>query len=221
MMRFARAAPAWRVASRLLRAAIVTATALALATPAAWASGLDQLHAFLGRTKSAQGDFTQTVVRRDGHITQKSSGTFAFQRPGRFRWAYDKPFEQLIVGDGERIWIYDHDLDQVIVRKLDAALGETPAALLAGDNALEQNFTLVAAGEDGGLEFVDAIPKAPDSQFKSIRLGFAGDLPLRMVLIDAFGQTTTLNFSAVKRNPSLASSMFHFTPPAGADVVGE
>ena len=207
----------------LLRTVIATATVCALAAPAAWASGLDQLHAFLEGTKSAQGDFTQTVVRRDGRITQKASGTFAFQRPGRFRWAYDKPFEQLIVGDGEKIWIYDRDLNQVIVRKLDAALGETPAALLAGDDALERNFTLVAAGEGegDGLEFVDAIPKAADSQFKKIRLGFAGDLPRRMVLTDAFGQTTSLVFSAVRRNPALAPSLFRYTPPAGADVVGE
>jgi outer membrane lipoprotein carrier protein len=194
---------------------------LALAGPRAMASGLDQLHAFLEGTKTAQGDFTQTVVRRDGRTTQKTSGSFAFQRPGRFRWAYDKPFEQLIVGDGDRIWIYDHDLNQVIVRKLDVALGETPAALLAGDNALEQNFTLVAAGDADGLEYVDAIPRAHDSQFKKIRLGFAGDLPRRMVLTDAFGQTTTLDFSAMKRNPALPPSTFRVTAPAGADVVGE
>jgi outer membrane lipoprotein carrier protein len=206
-----------------MRAAIrvLSVAALVLAARVAGASGLDQLHAFLDGTKSAQGDFTQTVVRRDGRTTQKTSGSFAFQRPGKFRWAYDKPFAQLIVGDGEKIWIYDQDLNQVIVRKLDAALGETPAALLAGDNALEQNFTLVASGEGDGLEFVDAIPKAADSQFKKIRLGFAGDLPRRMELADAFGQTTTLDFTRLQRNPALPSSMFRFTPPAGADVLGE
>jgi outer membrane lipoprotein carrier protein len=205
----------------IARAILVSLLTLALAGPRAMASGLDQLHAFLQGTKTAQGDFTQTVVRRDGRTTQKTSGSFAFQRPGRFRWAYDKPFEQLIVGDGDRIWIYDHDLNQVIVRKLDVALGETPAALLAGDNALEQNFTLVAAGDADGLEYVDATPRAHDSQFKKIRLGFAGDLPRRMVLTDAFGQTTTLDFSAMKRNPALPPSTFRFTAPAGADVVGE
>ena len=210
-------------ASHPLRAAVrvLFVAVLAIAARVAFASGLDQLHAFLDATRSAQGDFTQTVVRRDGRTTQKTSGSFAFQRPGKFRWAYDKPFAQLIVGDGERIWIYDQDLNQVIVRKLDAALGETPAALLAGDNALEQNFTLVASGEGDGLEFVDAIPKAADSQFKRIRLGFAGDLPRRMALTDAFGQTTTLDFTKLQRNPALASSMFRFTPPAGADVLGE
>jgi outer membrane lipoprotein carrier protein len=197
------------------------ACALGLAAGTAAASGLDQLHVFLDQTRRAQGSFTQTVVRRDGHTTQTSSGTFAFERPGRFRWTYDKPFEQLIVGDGEKVWIYDHDLNQVMVRKLGTALGETPAALLAGDNALEQNFTLVASGTADGLEFVDALPRSPDSQFRKIRLGFVGDLPRRMELVDAFGQATTLDFSAVKRNPALAPALFRFTPPAGADVVGE
>ena len=185
------------------------------------ASGLDQLHAFLEGTQSAQGAFRQVVVNRDGRTTQTTAGTFAFARPGKFRWTYDKPFDQLIVGDGEKVWVYDRDLNQVIVRKLDAALGATPAALLAGDNALESNFTLVAGGAENGVEYVDATPKAPDSQFKRIRLGFADNLPRRMVLTDAFGQTTELTFSDVRRNPTLAPETFRFTPPKGADVVGK
>jgi len=188
---------------------------------AAGASGLDELHAFLEGTKTAQGSFRQVVVNREGRTTQTTSGTFAFARPGKFRWTYDKPFDQLIVGDGDKVWVYDHDLNQVIVRKLDAALGATPAALLAGDNALEKNFTLVAAGEGDGLEYVDATPKAADSQFKRIRLGFADDLPRKMQLTDAFGQTTDLTFSDVRRNPKLPADTFQFTPPKGADVVGQ
>ena len=122
--------------------------------------------------------------------SQTTSGTFAFRRPGKFRWAYDKPFDQLIVGDGERVWVYDRDLNQVMVRKLDAALGATPAALLAGDNALEKNFTLVAGGEGEGLQYVDATPKSSESQFTKIRIGFADNLPRKMLLTDAFGQTS-------------------------------
>jgi outer membrane lipoprotein carrier protein len=185
------------------------------------ASGLDELHAFLEGTKTAQGNFTQVVTNRDGRTTQTSSGTFAFERPGKFRWTYAKPFDQLIVGDGEKVYVYDRDLNQVIVRKLDAALGATPAALLAGDNALEKNFTLTASGSDQGLEFVDALPRASDSQFKKIRIGFAKGLPKMMILSDAFGQTTDLTFSDVERNPKLATNMFQFTPPKGADVVGQ
>jgi outer membrane lipoprotein carrier protein len=194
---------------------------LALYATTAAASGLDQLHAFLDATKSAQGAFRQVVVNRDGRTTQTTSGTFAFARPGKFRWTYDKPFDQLIVGDGEKVWVYDRDLNQVIVRKLDAALGATPAALLAGDNALENNFALVAAGAENGVEYVDATPKAADSQFKRIRLGFADSLPRRMILTDAFGQTTELTFSNVQRNPALPPETFRFTPPKGADVVGK
>ena len=184
-------------------------------------SGLDQLLAFLEGTQAAQGSFKQVVVNKDRRTTQSTSGTFAFARPGKFRWTYDKPFDQLIVGDGERVWIFDRDLNQVIVRKLDAALGSTPAALLAGDNALEKNFTLVAGGEGNGLEFVDATPKAAESQFSHIRLGFADDLPRRMELTDAFGQTTELTLIDVKRNPKLAPDLFRFAPPKGADVVGQ
>ena len=206
---------------RLIRGVAAIVIALSLYTAAAAASGLDQLHAFLEGTRSAQGAFKQVVVNRDGRTTQSTSGTFAFARPGKFRWTYDKPFDQLIVGDGEKVWVYDRDLNQVIVRKLDAALGATPAALLAGDNALENNFALVAAGSENGIEYVDATPKAPDSQFKRIRLGFVDSLPRRMVLTDAFGQATELTFTDVRRNPALAPETFSFTPPKGADVVGK
>ena len=185
------------------------------------ASGLDQLHAFLTGTQSAQGAFKQVVVNKERRNTQTTSGTFAFARPGKFRWTYDKPFDQVIVGDGAKVWVYDRDLNQVIVRKLDAALGATPAALLAGDDALEKNFTLVAGGEADGLQYVDATPKTPESQFTRIRLGFSEDLPRRMELTDAFGQTTELTFTDVQRNPRIGSDLFQFTPPKGADVVGQ
>ena len=185
------------------------------------ASGLDQLHAFLEGTQSAQGSFRQNVVNKDRRTTQATSGTFAFERPGRFRWTYEKPFDQLIVGDGEKVWVFDRDLNQVIVRKLDAALGATPAALLAGDNALEKNFTLVAGGAAEGIEYVDATPKSSESQFTRIRLGFVDNLPRRMELTDAFGQSTELTFSDVRRNPKVAADAFVFTPPKGADVVGQ
>lgn len=201
--------------------AFVGACAVALAVPAADASGLDQLHVFLEGTQSAQGSFRQNVVNKDRRTTQTTSGTFAFQRPGKFRWTYEKPFDQLIVGDGEKVWVFDRDLNQVIVRKLDAALGATPAALLAGDNALEKNFTLVAGGETDGVEYVNATPKSTESQFTRIRLGFVDSLPRRMELTDAFGQSTELTFTDVRRNPKLPADAFQFTPPKGADVVGQ
>jgi len=192
-----------------------------LIAPLGAASGLDQLHGFLTGTQSAQGAFKQVVVNKDGRTTQTTSGTFAFQRPGKFRWSYEKPFDQLIVGDGEKVWVYDRDLNQVIVRKLDAALGATPAALLAGDNALEKNFTLVASGESDGVQYVAATPKSAESQFTRIRLGFVDELPRRMQLTDAFGQTTELTFADVRRNPKITADAFEFKPPQGADVVGQ
>jgi outer membrane lipoprotein carrier protein len=184
------------------------------------ASGLAQLHAFLEGTKTAKGTFQQTVMNAQRRTTQKTSGSFAFARPGKFRWTYDKPFDQLIVGDGANVWVYDKDLNQVIERKLDAALGSTPAALLAGDNAMDRSFDLAEGTPGNGLEYVDATPKSADTQFKRIRLGFRDNLPRAMTLIDAFGQTTELTFDAVQRNPAVPPDEFRFTPPPGADVIG-
>lgn len=202
------------------RLAAMLAGALTLCGSAC-ASGLDQLHQFLEKTRTAQGSFTQKVTNQARRTTQSTGGTFAFARPGRFRWTYDKPFDQVIVGDGSRVWVYDRDLNQVIVRKLDLALGATPAALLAGDNELEKNFTLVAGPSQDGLEYVDATPKTGDAQFTHVRLGFRDAMPQSMELQDAFGQTTVLNFSKMERNPALAQDLFRFVPPAGADVVGD
>jgi outer membrane lipoprotein carrier protein len=197
------------------------ACGLALATSvSAHASGLGQLKAFLDGTKTSKGAFTQKVASKTRPATQNSSGTFAFARPGKFRWTYDKPFEQLIVGDGTRVWVYDRDLNQVIVRKLDLALGATPAALLAGDNTLEKNFSLAEGTASDDLEF-DAPPKTPESQFTRVRIGFRDNLPRAMELTDAFGQITTLAFTTIERNPALGADLFRFDVPAGADVVGE
>lgn len=185
------------------------------------ASGLGQLKAFLDGTKASQGTFKQSVASKTRPATQNSGGTFAFARPGKFRWMYDKPFEQLIVGDGTRVWVYDRDLNQVIVRKVDLALGATPAALLAGDNALERNFTVAEGTASAGLEFIDATPKTPESQFTKVRIGFRDSLPRAMELTDAFGQITSLTFLTIERNPALAPALFRFDVPAGADVVGD
>jgi len=187
----------------------------------AQASGLGQLKAFLDGTKTSKGTFRQTVASKTRPASANSGGTFAFARPGKFRWTYDKPFEQVIVGDGVRVWVYDRDLNQVIVRKLDIALGATPAALLAGDNALEKNFTLAEGAAAGDLEFVDATPKTTDSQFTKVRIGFRDNLPRAMELTDSFGQITSLTFTTIERNPPLATDLFRFDVPAGADVVGE
>lgn len=200
--------------------AVFAAVALAGLTEAR-ANGLDQLQAFHTTTKSGKMAFRQIVVGKGQQGLRESTGTFSFQRPGKFRWAYITPYEQLIVGDGERLWVYDRDLNQVIVRRLDQALGSTPAALLAGDSALERNFDLADAGTDQGLEYVDAKPRSPDTGFERVRIGFAGNLPRTMQLTDTFGNVTTLSFSGFERNPVQEAGHFRFVPPKGADVVGE
>ena len=200
--------------------ALAGALCLAAAT-VAHGAGLDQLHAFLAGAKSGKATFRQVVAAKGRPAAQESSGTFTFQRPGRFRWVYERPYEQLIVGDGAKLWIYDRDLNQVIVRTLDAALGGSPAALLAGDNALEKNFTVTDAGRGDGLELIDARPKAADTGFERVRIGFRDNLPRRMELSDSFGNVTLLEFGTFERNPVLDAAQFRFVPPQGADVVGE
>ena len=206
-----------RSIQRLMLGAIA---ALALLPASAFAGGLEQLKAFVDGTRSGRSSFQQVVTGKDRR-ERTSTGTFYFQRPGRFRWSYDKPVEQLIVGDGTKLWIFDRDLNQVIVRAQAAALGGRPAALLAGDNALERNFTLSDAGTADGLAMVEARPKSPDAGLQRVRLGFRDNLPRRMELVDAFGNTTLLTFDRFERNPTLEPALFAFVPPSGADVVGE
>lgn len=187
----------------------------------AHASGIAQFKAFLASTHSARGNFNQSVVSKSGRKPLLSQGTLAFARPGKFRWTYEKPYYQLLVGDGEKLWIHDRDLNQVTVKKLGQALGTTPAALLAGDASIEKHFKLVDAGTSANLELVEATPRSADSSFERIRLGFSNNLPRLMEVDDHFGQTTTLNFTHFERNPVLPLTQFQFTPPKEADVVGE
>ena len=216
-------------AQRLILSALL---ALPLAAPlTAQAGGIDRLHHFLETAKTLRADFTQTVTARNdahGRRPQESSGVMIFSRPGKFRWQIDKPYSQLLVGDGKQVWIYDPELRQVTVKKMDAALGSTPAALLAGGDdgkggksTLEKNFTLHEAGERDGLTWVEARPKNSDSGFERLQLGFSGNTLKAMELFDNFGQTTRLRFSNLEHNPALDPSLLRFTPPEGADVIRE
>ena len=195
--------------------------ALLFAAGSVHADGLAQLKLFMDGTRTARGSFTQQVFSKSGRKPQPASGTFAFSRPGKFRWIYEKPYAQLLVGDGSKLWAYDQELNQVTTKKLGQALGSTPAAILAGDNSLDRNFVLKNAGDADGLEWIEATPKAEDSSFERIRMGFAGGQLKAMLLNDNFGQTTSLLFGQIERNPSLDAGLFRFTPPKGADVVGE
>lgn len=194
---------------------------LSLLSGQVFAGGVDALKAFIGDTRTARAGFTQTVMDQNGRVRQKSEGTLAFSRPGKFRWVYQKPYEQLIVGDGSRLWIYDADLEQVTTRKLGDALGSSPAALLAGSNDIEKYFTLKNAGNSDGLDWLEARPKDKESTFEAVRMGFAGNTLAAMELKDSFGQTTLLKFSGMVKNSALNANDFKFTPPKGADVISD
>jgi len=185
------------------------------------AAGIDRLKAFIHGARTAEADFVQTVSDKNGRVTQQASGQMAFARPGKFRWDYHAPYEQVIVGDGSKLWLYHADLDQVTVKPLGDMIAGTPAALLAGDNAIEKYFSLKNAGDSDGLEWLEATPKNRDTTFERIRMGFKGDILVQMELFDQFGQHTTLKLTHFVRNPSIAPSRFTFTPPKGADVIGE
>jgi len=201
---------------------IIAILLLFFAPLSAHAGGIDKLKGFVAATHSAQADFTQVVLDQDGKRIQSASGIMQFQRPGKFRWTYRKPYEQVIVGDGEKFWLYDADLNQVTVRKLDAALGSSPAALLSGNNEIERGFVLKESGSQDGLDWLSAMPKNMDSSFEKILMAFNAQAELViMELNDAFGHKTVLRFSAMQRNPKFPAQQFQFTPPEGADVLSD
>jgi chaperone LolA len=206
------------VAVVLLNLAVLLTCALATQ---AQAGAIEQLRSFLTQTTSARGEFVQRVARGAGAAVQESGGRFVFQRPGRFRWSYERPYEQLIVADGQRLTIFDRDLNQATVRKLQTSLPSSPASILFGSNDFEREFEVSDAGARDGLEWIAARPRAKDTPFERIEIGFRDGLPGAMLLVDSFGQTTRLAFAKVERNPKLDADTFRFTPPKGADVLTE
>jgi outer membrane lipoprotein carrier protein len=198
---------------------IVLALIVFLACTAAGAASVETLKSFLQETTSGKARFAQLVFDKNMKQLQQATGSMQFVRPGRFRWQYDKPYEQTIVGDGTRLWVYDKDLNQVTVKKLDKALGGSPAALLAGSNEIEKVYDLQNLGEQEGLEWLEAVPKSKDTSFERIRLGFGKAGLEAMELRDQFAQTTVIKFANVERNAKIAPEVFRFTPPKGADVI--
>lgn len=188
----------------------------------AHAAATDKLKSFITATRSAQANFTQEVQDKNGKRLQSASGTMQFVRPGKFRWEYRKPYAQLIVGDGKKFWMYDTDLNQVTVKRLDAALGSSPAALLSGSNEIERGFTLKNIEAREGLDWLQATPKSSDTSFEKILMAFNAKSQLVvMELHDAFGNHTVLRFSDLINNPAVPAQRFTFVPPKGADVLGE
>lgn len=196
----------------------LAAAGLVLAATVARADAVDQLREFVRDVKSGKSAFTQVVTSPDGKKKKTSSGEFEFQRPNRFRFAYLQPFDQAIVADGSKVWIYDKDLNQASSRKMSAAVGATPAAILAGGD-LEKDFTLKAEPDRNGFSWVLASPKLADGQFKSIRIGFKGRQLAAVEIVDSFGQRSDLSFADLQTNVSFDPARFRFVPPAGADIL--
>jgi outer membrane lipoprotein carrier protein len=203
-----------------LRAALCL-VALCAVAPLAEGATLERLRAFVRDTQTARASFTQAVTDKNGRAVQQSSGEFAIARPGKFRWSVDKPYKQLLVGDGERVWIYDADLNQVVKRRNDKALGTTPAALLAGKDDVERAFEWRELPAADGLDWLGATPKDKESAFSDIRLGFDASGLTALEIFDNFGQRTLIRLTKLERNPKLPADLFRFTPPKGTDVVGD
>ena len=197
---------------------LLVALSLSLAAIAAHADAVDTLKDFIRDVKTGRAQFTQTVTSPDGAKKKTSTGSFEFSRPTRFRFVYAKPFEQVIVADGQKVWIYDADLNQASSRKFSAALGATPAALLAG-GSLDKDFDLAALPARDGLDWASATPKAKDGAFKSVRVGFRGKELAALEIVDAFDQRSLLQFSQFTPGVGFGAETFQFKPPAGADVI--
>ena len=205
-----------------MRRAMLLFAALASSAPFGAAAGaVDAFLAFTASSRTATATFEQRVFDRSGRRVDRATGAFAFSRPDRFRWAYDKPVSSLIVADGTRLWIFDEDLNQVTVRPMDRALSATPAALLAGREDVTAVFTLREAGQADGLDWLEAVPKEGDTGFERVRIGMKGAVPAAMELHDSLGGRTVLAFPVFRTGARVDPGEFRFTPPKGADVLDE
>jgi len=182
---------------------------------------VQQLKAFLASSRSLSADFKQVLIDEQGKPVRTSFGVFYLQRPGKFRWDYQKPFAQQIVADKGKVWFYDKDLEQVTVKKLDESLGSTPALLLSGEVSLDDNFTIEGQGQEGDMQWIKLLPKSAETTFKYILIGLDKDSLGGMELSDNFGQLTRIYFSNVLINPPIKQTLFQFEVPKGADVFEE
>ena len=200
------------------RLAAVAALSLAPAMAFA-ASAQEQLRAFVATVTSATGSFSQYTVNNQGRTQPAQTGVFSFQRPGKFKWAVQKPYEQLVISDGRQVFQFDPDLAQVTERKVDAAIGTSPAAILFGSGSLEQSFDVSALPSKDGIDWLRAKPRTADAGFSRVDIGMKDNLPVRVELLDSFGQTTRVDLSGIAANPQLPAKEFQFVAPKGVDVV--
>jgi outer membrane lipoprotein carrier protein len=199
---------------------------LATAALSASSAGLESLEAFIKTAKTGRADFVQVVTmpakEAQAPRSKTSSGSFEFSRPSRFKFIYKKPFEQSIVADGQTLWLYDVDLNQVTARKQSQVLASTPAALIASApdlRALQADFALADAPPKDGIEWILATPKSKDSALQSIRVGLRSGELAALEILDSFGQRSVVTFSHFELNPVLPAKAFEFKPPPGTDVI--
>ena len=184
-------------------------------------SGADSLHRFFTEVNSFNARFKQVVLDERHNPIQESSGMLWIERPNKFRWDYEKPYQQQIVADGKRLWVYDVGLQQVTVRTLTGGLGDTPAMLLAGRGRLDENFTIKSLDAQNDLEWVQLTPKRKNSGYEDIRIGFALGKLRALEMVDGFGHVTRVMLESSRENLQIEPARFSFTPPEGVDVVGE
>lgn len=199
--------------------ALCVVPALAPVSAMAAASAQEQLRAFVSTVTAATGSFSQYTVNTQGRTQPAQTGVFSFQRPGKFKWAVQKPYEQLVISDGKQVFQFDPDLAQVTERKVDAAIGTSPAAILFGSGSLEQSFVVTALPSKDGIDWLRAKPRTADAGFSRVDIGMKDNLPVRVELLDSFGQTTRVDLSGIVPNPKLGEGEFRFVAPKGVDVV--
>jgi outer membrane lipoprotein carrier protein len=188
----------------------------------AQASAVEQFRAFVVNTKTAKGDFLQVQMKTTNGVSKigkSSTGTFKFARPGKFIWTYVKPYEQVLQADGDKLYLYDKDLNQVTIKALGNAIASSPAAILFGSVDLDKNFVMKDIGIKQGVEWLEAIPKTKDSQFDAIGIGMKDGVPVGMELRDSFGQLSLVTLKNFEKNPSFLPDQFKFIVPAGAEVL--
>jgi outer membrane lipoprotein carrier protein len=205
---------------RMLYGLMLGALISLLPPPATAGPGLERLDSFFGGLRGLDTGFEQTVSDSAHKQAQPTRGTLQILRPGRFRWAYEAPYEQLIVTNGARLWVYDPDLAQVTVSTLDASMGNTPALLLSTEQPLDELFQITELPPQNDIAWVQLDPRQEDSNFTRIRLAFDRETLHAMEIVDGFGQTMTIRFIGLRRNPALGPAGFEFIPPAGVDVLG-
>jgi len=199
---------------------VLVLPAIFMAT-AVHATAIQDLQRFFSQVLRYSARFQQVVLDEAMQPIQESSGNLWIERPGKFRWDYTSPYAQNIVGDGKQVWVYDVDLKQVAVRRMEGALGTTPAILLAGRGSLESGFNIKDLGRQGEIDWVEMKPKRNDGGFETIRIGFEKGKIRILEMIDGFGQTTRVTLSAAQENAAIAPGKFVFKPPAGVDVITE